>query len=141
MSDVIGIGTDIVECLRIAQMIDRHGELFIGRVYTPQEIQYCQSRKQATQHFAGRWAAKEAVLKALGTGWRRGISWRDIEIRNDPGGKPTVALRGGAREVVDKLGIDQMLISISHCRSHATAYALALGANGQNGPSEDEHEP
>ena len=136
--NVLGIGTDIVECLRIAQMIDRHGELFISRVYTTQEIQYCQSRKQATQHFAGRWAAKEAVLKALGTGWRRGISWRDIEIRNDPGGKPTVALRGGAREVVEKLGIGQMLISISHCRSHATAYALALGLNGQNSPPDND---
>ena len=90
---IIGIGTDIVECLRIAQMIERHGELFINRVYTPHEIQYCHSRKLATQHFAGRWAAKEAVLKAIGTGWRRGISWRDVEIRNDIGGRPIVALR------------------------------------------------
>ncbi len=73
---IVGIGTDIVECLRIAQMIERHGELFITRVYTPHEIEYCQSRKQGTQHFAGRWAAKEAVLKGLGTGWRRGISSR-----------------------------------------------------------------
>lgn len=127
MPHIIGIGTDIIECLRIAQMIERHGELFINRVYTPHEIQYCQSRKLATQHFAGRWAAKEAILKALGTGWRRGISWRDIEIRNEPGGRPTVALRGGARDVVTQLGITQMLISISHCRSHATAYALAHG--------------
>lgn len=125
--NVVGIGTDIVECLRIAQMIERHGELFITRVYTEHEIEYCQCRKQATQHFAGRWAAKEAVLKALGTGWRRGISWRDVEIRNDPSGKPTVALRGGARDVVEELGITEMLISISHCRSHATAYALAVG--------------
>lgn len=127
MSHIIGIGTDIIECLRIAQMIERHGELFITRVYTPHEIQYCQSRKLATQHFAGRWAAKEAILKALGTGWRRGISWRDVEVRNEPGGRPTVALRGGARDVVEQLGITQMLISISHCRSHATAYALAQG--------------
>jgi holo-[acyl-carrier protein] synthase len=125
--NVIGIGTDIVECLRIAQMIERHGELFITRVYTDHEIEYCQTRKQSTQHFAGRWAAKEAVLKALGTGWRRGISWRDVEIRNDPSGKPTVALRGGARDVVEELKISKMLISISHCRSHATAYALAVG--------------
>jgi holo-[acyl-carrier protein] synthase len=124
---VVGIGTDIIECLRIAHMIERHGELFINRVYTAQEIRYCQSRKQATQHFAGRWAAKEAILKALGTGWRRGISWRDIEIRNDAGGKPVVGLRGGARDMVEKLGIREMLVSISHCRSHATAYALALG--------------
>jgi holo-[acyl-carrier protein] synthase len=126
--NVVGIGTDIVECLRIAQMIERHGELFIRRVYTDTEIQYCQSRRQATQHFAGRWAAKEAVLKALGTGWRRGISWRDIEIRHDPAGKPTVSLRGGARDVVEQQGIGELLVSISHCRSHATAYALALAA-------------
>ena len=66
MARIIGIGTDIIECLRIAQMIERHGELFINRVYTPHEIQYCQSRKFATQHFAGRWAAKEAILKAIG---------------------------------------------------------------------------
>ncbi len=125
--NVVGIGTDIVECLRIAQMIERHGELFIQRVYTPQEIRYCQSRKQATQHFAGRWAAKEAILKALGTGWRKGISWRDIEVRNDPAGRPVVGMRGGARDVVEQLGIGEMLISISHCRSHAVAYALALG--------------
>ena len=127
MSNIVGIGTDIIECLRIAQMIERHGELFITRVYTQTEIQYCQSRKQATQHFAGRWAAKEAILKALGTGWRRGISWRDIEIRNESGGRPVVALRGGARDIVESRGITQMLISISHCRSHATAYALAVG--------------
>jgi holo-[acyl-carrier protein] synthase len=127
MPEIIGIGTDIVECLRIAQMIERHGEVFIGRVYTPLEIQYCHARKQATQHFAGRWAAKEAVLKALGTGWRRGISWRDIEVGNEPGGRPLVALRGGARDAADQLGVAAMLVTISHCRSHATAYALALG--------------
>jgi holo-[acyl-carrier protein] synthase len=124
---IFGIGTDIVECLRIAQMIERHGELFITRVYTPHEIEYCQSRKQGTQHFAGRWAAKEAVLKALGTGWRRGISWRDVEIRNLRSGLPTVALYGGARDYMEQAGITQMLISISHCRSHATAYAIAVG--------------
>ena len=127
MPDIIGIGTDITECLRIARMIERHGELFINRVYTPAEISYCQSRRQATQHFTGRWAAKEAVLKALGTGWRRGISWRDVEIRNEPGGKPVVAVRGGAKEVVEQLGIAKLLVSISHCRTHATAYAVAVG--------------
>jgi holo-[acyl-carrier protein] synthase len=129
MAHIIGIGTDIIECLRIAQMIERHGDLFINRVYTAHEIQYCQSRKQSTQHYAGRWAAKEAILKALGTGWRKGISWRDIEVRNEPGGRPVVALRGGARDVIEQLGITEMLISISHCRSHATAYALAQGAD------------
>jgi holo-[acyl-carrier protein] synthase len=124
---VIGIGTDIIECLRIAQMIERHGELFINRVYTPLEIRYCNSRKQATQHFAGRWAAKEAILKALGTGWRKGISWRDIEVRNDTLGKPVVGLRGGAADRVEQIGITELLVSISHCRSHAMAYALAVG--------------
>jgi holo-[acyl-carrier protein] synthase len=123
---IFGIGTDIVECLRIARMIEQHGELFIARVYTPNEIEYCQSRKQATQHFAGRWAAKEAVLKALGTGWRRGISWRDVEIRNLRSGSPTVDLHGGARDFMDEAGVTQVLVSISHCRSHATAYAIAL---------------
>lgn len=125
--DIIGIGTDITECLRIARMIERHGELFINRVYTPAEISYCQGRKQATQHFTGRWAAKEAVLKALGTGWVRGISWRDVEIRNEPGGKPVVGIRGGAKEVVEQLGIAKILVSISHCHTHATAYAVAVG--------------
>ena len=124
---VLGIGTDIIECLRIAQMIERHGELFISRVYTAHEIEYCATRKAATQHYAGRWAAKEAVLKALGTGWIRGITWRDVEVRNDQGGKPSVRLGGGAREICEQLGITDMLISISHCRTHATAYALALG--------------
>jgi len=124
---IIGIGTDIVECLRIAQMIERHGEVFLQRVYTTREIEYCSTRKAATQHYAGRWAAKEAVLKAMGTGWARGISWRDIEIRNDEGGRPRIALGGGAREVCETLGLADMLISISHCRSHATAYAIAVG--------------
>ena len=122
---ILGIGTDITEVLRIAQMIERHGELFITRVYTPHEIEYCSARKAATQHYAGRWAAKEAVLKALGTGWRRGISWRDIEVRNEPSGAPTVSLRGGARDVFDRVGISVMHITISHSRNHAIAYAVA----------------
>jgi holo-[acyl-carrier protein] synthase len=130
---VIGIGTDIIECLRIAQMIERHGELFINRVYTPLEIRYCSSRKQATQHYAGRWAAKEAVLKALGTGWREGISWRDIEVRNDTLGKPVVGLRGGAADLVEQLGITELLVTISHCRSHAMAYAIAVGEEKKQG--------
>lgn len=121
-----GIGTDIVECLRIAQMIERHGELFIGRVFTSHEIDYCSKRRTATQHYAGRWAAKGAVLKALGTGWVAGISWRDIEVRNQERGKPTIALAGGAREKCEKASITEIQISISHCRSHATAYALAV---------------
>ena len=122
---IVGTGIDIVECLRIAQMIERHGELFIARVYTDAEIEYCTARKAATQHYSGRWAAKEAVLKALGTGWRRGISWRDIEIRNDRKGSPTVNLRAGARDAMEKAGIRRLHISISHCRSFAVAHVVA----------------
>jgi len=129
---IIGTGIDIVECLRIAQMIERHGELFITRVYTDAEIEYCTSRKAATQHYAGRWAAKEAVLKALGTGWRRGIGWRDIEIRNDRSGTPVVKLRGGARDIMERAGITAMHISISHCRSFAVAYVVAEGDSPKN---------
>jgi len=125
--NIVGIGTDIVECLRIAQMIERHGELFLQRVFTAHEVAYCQDRKAATQHFAGRWAAKEAVLKAMGTGGTRGISWQDVEVRNEFGGKPQIVLGGGAREICNSLGIGQVLISISHCRHYATAYAVALG--------------
>lgn len=126
--NVLGIGTEIVECLRIAKMIERHGELFINRVYTPLEVRYCQMRKQTTQHYAGHWAAKEAIRKALGTEWRRGISWHDIEVHYDELGKPVVGLRGGARDIVVNLGVREILVSISHCRSHAVAYAMALGA-------------
>jgi holo-[acyl-carrier protein] synthase len=131
--DIIGIGTDITECLRIARMIERHGELFLERVYTSAEISYCQSRKQSTQHFTGRWAAKEAVLKALGTGWVQGISWRDIEIRNEPGGRPRVAVGGGVKELVQRLGVTRLLVSISHCRTHAAAYAVAMTGKPDEG--------
>jgi holo-[acyl-carrier protein] synthase len=125
--NVKGIGTDIVEVLRIAQMMERHGELFTERVYTPHEINYCAHRKAANQHYAGRWAAKEAVLKCLGTGWSRGIQWTDIEVYNENAGKPLIRITGGAKAHCERLGIEEILISISHCRTHATAYALALG--------------
>jgi len=137
--EIFGIGTDITECLRIARMIERHGELFVNRVYTPEEVQYCQSRKQATQHFTGRWAAKEAVLKALGTGWIRGISWRDIEIRNQASGRPVVLLHGGAQQTAERLGVTGILVSISHCHTHATAYAIALG-KAADGPESGTHQ-
>ncbi len=124
--NIIGIGTDIVECLRIAQMIERHGELFLRRVFTSHEIEYCSSRKAATQHYAGRWAAKEAVLKSFGTGMAAGIRWRDIEVRIRQGGQPKIALGGTARELCERLRVSDILISISHCRTHATAYAVAV---------------
>ncbi len=127
---IIGIGTDIIECPRIGKMIEQHGELFLRRVYTEREIRYCQARKHAIEHFAGRWAAKEAILKAIGTGWTRGIAWTDLEIRNQTGGAPRVLVCGGAKEAARERGIANILISISHCRTYATAYSLAVGRDG-----------
>ena len=124
--NVLGVGTDITECLRIGQMIERHGELFVQRVYTTREIEYCQSRRMAMQHFTGRWAAKEAILKALSTGWRQGISWRDIEVLNGASGRPVVTLLGGTQDMAEKMGVAGVLVSISHCRTHATAQAVAV---------------
>ncbi len=124
---VLGIGTDIIECHRIDDMIEKHGQTFLTRVYTPDEIAYCQARKASNQHYAGRWAAKEAVLKALGTGWAHGIQWTDVEVVNQVGGKPTIVLAGVALRISRERGIDEMMISISHCRDYATAYATATG--------------
>jgi holo-[acyl-carrier protein] synthase len=125
---LLSIGTDIIECVRIAQMIEKHGEIFLQRVFTQKEIQYCSSRKAATQHYAGRWAAKEAVLKVLGTGWARGIQWTDIEVVNDVAGAPLLKLTGRAAEIAAEKGIDEVLISISHCRGYATAFATGMSA-------------
>jgi holo-[acyl-carrier protein] synthase len=125
--EILGIGTDIVECPRIGKMIERHGELFLRRIYTQREIRYCQSRKHAIEHFAGRWAAKEAILKAMGTGRSRGIAWTHVEVRNGPDGRPQVMICGAAREVARERQIGEILVSISHCRTYATAHALALG--------------
>ncbi len=122
---VKGIGTDIIECDRIARMLERHGDHFTGHVFTEQEIKYCSDRKNLDQHFAGRWAAKEAVLKALGTGWIAGITWTDVEIVNEGGGRPIIHLHGGAAKIAGEKGISEILISISHCKSHATAVAVA----------------
>jgi holo-[acyl-carrier protein] synthase len=124
---VIGIGTDIIECVRIAKMIEKHGELFLNRVYTRNEIAYCSCRKSTIQHYAGRWAAKEAVLKALGTGWAKGIQWTDVEVVNEIGGRPHIELGGQAKLISQQMGIREILISISHCRSYAIAYASAIG--------------
>jgi holo-[acyl-carrier protein] synthase len=124
--EIIGIGTDIVECHRIGRMIEQHGELFLTRVYTEREIRYCQERKRAMEHFAGRWAAKEAILKCLGTGWRRGLCWTEMEIRNDTNGRPHVLLCGAAKDIAQQLRISDILLSISHCRAYATAYATAV---------------
>ena len=131
--EIVGIGTDIVECLRIGRMIEQHGELFLTRVYTDREIRYCQGRKRAMEHFAGRWAAKEAILKCLGTGWQRGLCWTDMEIRNDSAGRPRVLMCGAAKDLAQNLRISDILLSSSHCRAYATAYAIAVSGTHPNG--------
>ncbi|MBX9656814.1 holo-ACP synthase [bacterium] len=124
--NIINIGTDIIECGRIARMIERHGEQFLQRVFTASEIAYCQSHRSSIERFAGRFAAKEAILKTLGTGWRHGISWLDMEVQNQKTGRPIVGLGGPTREQAERVGIQGIQISISHCRTHATAFALAV---------------
>jgi len=123
---IVGLGTDIIEIVRIGQMIHRHGELFLNRIYTAEEVQYCQRRKEANQHYAGRWAAKEAVMKALGTGFVRGIRWQDIAVTSLKSGRPIIELQGGAADLCEKMGIAEVLITISHCRTYATATAIAI---------------
>jgi holo-[acyl-carrier protein] synthase len=124
--EIVGIGTEIVECLRVGRMIEQHGEVFLCRVYTGREIRDCQARKRATEHFAARWAAKEAVLKSLGTAWRRSLAWTDIEVLSALTGRYTVVLIGSAREMAREAGVSDVLLTLAHCRAYATAYALAI---------------
>lgn len=134
LSDIIGLGTDITETVRISEMIERHGETFLNRVYTSAENRYCQRKKMAAQHYAGRWAAKEAVMKTLGTGWAKGVGWRDIEVCTSRSGQPWIILHGRAREIAESLGIREVLITISHCHAYATATAIALSRPVANRP-------
>ncbi len=123
---IVGHGIDIVQTQRIAQMLSEHGQHFLDRVYTPLEQQYAQaSPKRLVERLSGRFAAKEAVFKALGTGWRGGIAWTDVEVLPDPAGRPMVHLRGQCATVAKELGITAWQISISHIESHATASAIA----------------
>jgi holo-[acyl-carrier protein] synthase len=107
-------------------MLQRHGDRFLGHVFTEHEIAYSSTRKRSAEHFTGRWAAKEAALKALGTGWIAGISWKDVEVVNEFSGKPVLKLTGGAEKIARDKGIDEILITISHCQAYAVAYAVAV---------------
>jgi holo-[acyl-carrier protein] synthase len=122
-------GVDMVECERIAESIERFGEKFLDRVYTQTERDYCYARKNPVPHLAGRFAAKEAVLKVLGTGWTNGIAWTDIEVRNNPAGQPRVVLSGRCREIADEQGLARIHISISHIATHAIASAIGEGTD------------
>jgi holo-[acyl-carrier protein] synthase len=124
--DILGLGSEIVECLRIGRMIERHGERFLHRVYTEREIRDCQARKRNLEHFAARWAAKEAVLKALGVAWTRDLPYTEIEVQTSPAGVPQVTLHGTTRDVAQAQGVSGVLLTFAHCRAYATAYAVAV---------------
>ena len=126
-------GIDIVDCTRLENAIARHGEHFLHRVFTEAELAYCCGRKREIEHLAGRFAAKEAVFKALGTGWVSGISWQDVEVCNNEAGRPHVNLSGRCKEIAGTLGIAGILISISHAGSCAIASAIGVGRPNSEG--------
>lgn len=121
---ILGTGTEIVECVRIAKMIETHGEQFIERVYTPSEIEYCLRTASASQHFAKRWAAKEAVMKAMRCR-NQGVRWTDIEVISHPSEGHVVVLGGAAAIWADQVGIEKLHVALGACRTHATAYVIA----------------
>jgi holo-[acyl-carrier protein] synthase len=124
---ILGHGIDIVETHRLRELLDRHGDHFLGRVFTPAEQTYCaKNPMRYVEHLAGRFAAKEAVLKALGTGWTNGIAWTDIEILPNPAGQPILKLTGACAGIANRLHISSWHLSISHISTHATASVIAV---------------
>ncbi len=122
---VIGIGTDIIEIERIEHSVQRYGESFLKRVFTPLETEYCQRKKNSAESFAARFAAKEAGAKALGTGISRGVSWREFEVRRALGQRPELHLSGRAAEIATALGIRRLALSLTHSRKEAMAVVIA----------------
>jgi holo-[acyl-carrier protein] synthase len=118
---IAGIGVDLCEVDRIEAAIDRHGERFLNRIYTPAERSYCESKPNRMERFAGRFAAKEAAMKAIGTGWSRGVAWRDFEVSRLPSGQPVIVFHGAAQAIADRGGVTRALVSITHTRSLAMA--------------------
>ncbi len=126
---IIGHGIDIVEVARIATMLEAHGERFVTRCFTRAEADYAEAaHRRRAERYAARFACKEAVLKALGTGWRDGIAWRQIEVRRAPSGRPSLVLTGRCAEIADDLGIVQWHVSLSHTDTNAIASVLGCGA-------------
>jgi holo-[acyl-carrier protein] synthase len=121
---IIGLGVDIAEVGRIKAAIERHGETFLRRLYTPAEREYCERFKNKYERYAGRFAAKEAAMKALGTGWSRGVRWVDVEVVRQRGGRPTVKLHGEAGNIADRLSVKNISLSITHTADQAFAQVI-----------------
>jgi len=124
--EIIAHGIDLVDFGRIEEMISRHGERFLERIFTAAEQAYAESNKNSVEKLAGRFAAKEAILKLVGTGWRGKIAWTDIEIVNTAAGQPEVTLVGEVEEIANRLGIKHISVSITHTANFAIASAVAL---------------
>jgi holo-[acyl-carrier protein] synthase len=123
---IIAHGIDLVDFPRIEEMVNRHDKRFLDRVFTAAEQAYANANRNGIEKLAGRFAAKEAVLKLVGTGWRGEIAWTDIEIVNTPTGQPEVRLSGEVKKIAEKLGITQISVSITHTANFAIASAVAL---------------
>ncbi|HZP23251.1 MAG TPA: holo-[acyl-carrier-protein] synthase [Terriglobales bacterium] len=121
---IVGTGIDIAEVSRIAQSIERFGRRFLERVFTPDEIRYCESKANKAERYAGRFAAKEAAMKAIGTGWNRGVTWHDVEVQRLPGSRPTIVFHNKAAEFFHKLGGRRAHLSITHTAESAMAQVI-----------------
>lgn len=124
---IVGTGIDIAEVPRIRQSIERFGERFLRRVFTDGEIRYCDSKMNRSERYAARFAAKEAAMKALGTGWNHGVRWVDCEVVRQPGGRPTIFFQGKAAEFASKLGVKNAALSLSHTADQAIAQVILEG--------------
>ena len=121
---IVGLGIDMIQIARVAHMLEAHGERFTSKVYTDAEVERCSRRRSPAQEYAARWAGKEATMKALGTGWRNGVRFKDIENYNLPTGKPMIRLHGRAKAIAEQLGATRIHISISHEREYAVAVVV-----------------
>ena len=124
---ILGMGVDIAEVDRIRNAIDRHGRRFIERIYTPGEIAYVERKANRFERYAGRFAAKEAGMKAIGTGWKRGVRWKDFEVANLTSGKPILRLHGEAARVAEGLGVKAVSLSITHTAALGMAHVILEG--------------
>ena len=121
---IVGTGIDIAEVPRVRAAIERYGARFVERIYTPAEIAYVEHKANRYERYAARFAAKEAGMKAIGTGWRHGVRWQDFEVANLPGGKPTLRLHGVAAQVAATLGVRSISLSLTHTAEQGMAFVI-----------------